>query len=220
MGKLGLRREVVQVGLDFQVGVGGSRLSVPQRQKLVIARGVLKRPDILILDEVGAVLDARTQRTIANNLLEEFTDRALIWILQRASLGKTFDYAVIMEEGKVVFREGEPASQIFLVVSGSVSLEIYAPGVGSKRILTIGPGDLLGWTPILEQTRASATARALSATRAIAINGGQILTLCVHNPSFGYEFMRQVALELAKRLSATRMQLIDVFGTDMPTVED
>lgn len=156
------------------------------------------------------------------NILEMLRDIAFLrevedeYLEQIAAMAKIVDFP----EGKLIFREGEPASEIYLIISGSVSLEVNAPGIGCKRILTIDQGDLLGWTPILEQTRLSATARALSSTRAVAIDGGQILTLCVHNPRFGYEFMRQVALELARRLSATRMQLLDVYGSQMPTVDE
>jgi CRP-like cAMP-binding protein len=135
-------------------------------------------------------------------------------------LAKTARY-VDFPEGKVIFREGEPASHIFLIVRGNVSLEIAAPGVGCRRILTVSTGELLGWSPVLGQSRLTATARALADTRAIELSGRQLLTLCEHNPRFGYEFMRRAALALAKRLNATRMQLLDVFGNQMPmTTED
>ena len=49
---------------------------------------------------------------------------------------------------------------------------------------------------------------------------GQIVTMCEHDPRFGYVFMRRAALALAKRLSATRMQLLDVFGGQMPSVAE
>ncbi|MFV1964946.1 MAG: Crp/Fnr family transcriptional regulator [Pirellulaceae bacterium] len=123
-------------------------------------------------------------------------------------------------DGKVIFREGEPASNIYLIVSGNVSLEISAAGIGSRRILTVGEGELLGWSPILEQTCLAATARALTPTQVVKISGQQVLTMCEHNPRFGYEVMRRVALALAKRLSATRMQLIDIYGNQMPDVDD
>ncbi len=120
--------------------------------------------------------------------------------------------------GRVIFREGERIAHFFLIVSGQVSLEICAPGVGCKRIHTVTDGDLLGISPVLEQTPLSATARTLSSTMAVQLNAGQILTLCEHNPRFGYEFMRRAALALSMRLSGTRLQLIDVFGSSLPTV--
>lgn len=124
---------------------------------------------------------------------------------------------VSFPEGHVVFREGGPASKLYLVVRGSVSLEVSTSGAGPKRIVTVGEGELLGWSPVLEQTRLTATARTLSPTEAIEVSGGQILTLCTHNPQFGYEFMRRAALTLAQRLTATRLQLLDVYGAELPT---
>jgi CRP-like cAMP-binding protein len=130
-----------------------------------------------------------------------------------------FARLLAMAEGQVIFREGEPTSNIYLIVRGNVSLEICAPGVGCRRILTASEGDLLGLSPVLEQVRLTSTARALTPVELIEINGGQIIAMCEHDPRFGYIFMRRFALALAMRLNATRMQLLDVFGERMPTVD-
>lgn len=117
-------------------------------------------------------------------------------------------------DGTVIFRVGDAATDIYLITRGNVSLEICAPGIGCRRILTVGQGELLGWSPLLEQPRLTATARTLSPTQAVKISGGQVLALCEHNPRFGFEFMRRAALALAKRLSAARVQLLDVYGPE------
>jgi len=127
---------------------------------------------------------------------------------------------VQFEEGEVIFREGDPATDVYLIVDGSVSLEVCAASVGCRRILTVTEGELLGWSPVLEQTRLSATARALEPTRAVRLNGKQVLAQCEHNPRFGFEFMRRAALALANRLNATRLQLLNVYGNAMPTTVD
>ena len=84
--------------------------------------------------------------------------------------------------------------------------------------MTASGGDLLGWSPVLEQTKLTATARALSPAKLVQINAAQVLTLAEHDPRFGYIFMRRAANAIAKRLVATRMQLLDVFGEHMPNV--
>ena len=104
--ELDLRAAVVGTGLEFQVGIGGSRLSAAQRQKLAIARAVLKRPDILIVSEATAVLDGATQTTITENLLAEFDGRGLIWSLHRPSLANRFDRVLVMRGGRVVEQGG------------------------------------------------------------------------------------------------------------------
>jgi CRP-like cAMP-binding protein len=120
--------------------------------------------------------------------------------------------------GTVIFREGEPAVRMYLIRTGNISLEICAPGVGCRRILTLGAGELLGWSAVLQQTHLTATARTLERTEAIELDAAQVIAMCEHAPRFGYEFMKRSALALAKRLSATRLQLLNVYGVTMPTV--
>jgi CRP-like cAMP-binding protein len=119
----------------------------------------------------------------------------------------------------VIFREGDPPTSVYVIESGRVGLEICAPGIGCRRILTAAPGDLLGWSPVLGESRLTATARALEPTTCFEFKAGQVLAACEHDAAFGYAFMRRLALEMAKRLNATRMQLMDVFGTHMPEAE-
>ncbi|MGH6914708.1 MAG: ATP-binding cassette domain-containing protein, partial [Geminicoccales bacterium] len=69
---LGLRERVVEVGLQARTGVGGSRLSLPQRQKLALARALLKQPDVLILYDATGPLDPGEQLAICEELLEGF----------------------------------------------------------------------------------------------------------------------------------------------------
>jgi CRP-like cAMP-binding protein len=122
--------------------------------------------------------------------------------------------------GTVIFRQGDAAQTVYLVSEGNVSLELCAPGVGCRRILTVAPGELLGWSPVVEQDRLTATARALTATRVVAVEGRQLLAICEQNPRFGYELVKRVALALAHRLNATRLQLLDVYGGQMAGAPD
>lgn len=66
----------------------------------------------------------------------------------------------------------------------------------------------------------TATARSLTKSQAIAMRGPQVLALCEQNPQLGYEFMKRAARALAKRLNATRLQLLDVYGTQLPAASD
>ena len=99
--KLGLYDTVVEVGLDFQVGIGGTRLSTAQRQKLAIARAVIKRPDVFILSEATSALDGASQSKVAANLISEFEGRGLIWILHRPSQASLFDHVLVMRGGRI-----------------------------------------------------------------------------------------------------------------------
>ena len=74
----------------------------------------------------------------------------------------------------------------------------------------------MAWSAMLGQAQLTATARALADTRAIEVNAGQLLAICEHNARFGYELMVRAAGVLSKRLNATRLQLVDVYGSQMP----
>jgi ABC-type multidrug transport system fused ATPase/permease subunit len=97
-----LRATVMEVGLDYQAGIAGSRLSATQRQKLAIARAVMKRPDVIILSEATVILESATQLRILDNILAEFSGRGVVWSLHRASDSKRFAHVLVMKNGRVV----------------------------------------------------------------------------------------------------------------------
>ena len=120
--------------------------------------------------------------------------------------------------GSVLFREGEHLHHICIVVEGNVAIEISGPDRRMRRIHTVGTGELLGWSPVLGPAAMTATARALTDVRVVAIDAAAILAVCEADPKFGYAFMRRVANALAARLNANRLQLLDVFGTEIPAI--
>ena len=105
---LELRHTVIDVGLDYNVGTGGSRLSLVERQKAAIARAVLKRPDLLILNEATSALDGQSQAKVTKGLIDEFAGRGMVWVLHRASLARNFDRVLVMSNGKLQ-EQGTPA---------------------------------------------------------------------------------------------------------------
>jgi putative ABC transport system ATP-binding protein len=108
LDELGLRRALIEVGLDYPVGTGGSRLSDAQRQKLAIAAALLKRPDLLALNDATAVLDGAAENLILERLKTEFAERTLVWSLARPRLAPAFDRVLVMEHGRLV-DQGPPA---------------------------------------------------------------------------------------------------------------
>ncbi|MCZ6483273.1 MAG: ABC transporter transmembrane domain-containing protein [Alphaproteobacteria bacterium] len=100
--ELGLRGEVLEVGLDYEVGIGGARLGIGQRQRLAIVRSLLKRPDLMIVNEALTALDDAVQTRILRNLIAEMKGRGLIFVSPRASLAREFGRVVVMESGKIV----------------------------------------------------------------------------------------------------------------------
>ena len=101
LDELSLRHAVIDVGLDHNVGPAGSRLSLGQRQRAAIARAVLKRPDLMILNEATAALDGQAQSKVMEGLRGEFAGRCLVWVLHRAGLARNFDRVLVMSAGKL-----------------------------------------------------------------------------------------------------------------------
>jgi putative ABC transport system ATP-binding protein len=98
----GLRGAVTAIGLQFQVGIGGKRLNASQRQKLALARALVKRPDFLVIGEATAVMDGPTQNRVMSAVLNEFENRALFWVLHRASMARQFDHVLVVSGGRLV----------------------------------------------------------------------------------------------------------------------
>src|SRR3546814_3456816 len=88
---LRLRETVIEVGLDFNVGIGGSRLNAVQRQKLALARALLKRPDLLVANEAISVLDGAGQNRLVERILDRRRGQGVIWTLQRPEQAALFD---------------------------------------------------------------------------------------------------------------------------------
>lgn len=91
-------------GMDTNVGDRGSKLSGGERQRITIARAVLKNPDILILDEATAALDAENERLVQEALYILLKGRTSIVIAHRLATIQHADEIVVMQDGKLLER--------------------------------------------------------------------------------------------------------------------
>ena len=82
----------------------GANLSGGQRQRLSIARAMLKKPDILILDEATSNLDAITERQLDKTINEYSESMTTIFIAHRLSTIKSCDQIFVMDKGKIIER--------------------------------------------------------------------------------------------------------------------
>jgi CRP-like cAMP-binding protein len=118
----------------------------------------------------------------------------------------------------LIFRQNQHLMRVFLVLEGAVGLEMPVAKNLAKRIHVLGPGELLGWSPLLGPAPMTAHARALTPVRVVALQAAEVMALCDRNPHFGFSFMRQTARALAERLNATRVELLNVAGDTLPVV--
>ncbi len=89
-------------GYDAPVERGGANLSGGQRQRLCIARTLLKKPKIVILDDSTSAVDTATETEIRRTFREKLKDSTKLIIAQRISSVKDTDFIVVMNEGKIV----------------------------------------------------------------------------------------------------------------------
>lgn len=90
------------MGYDTQVGDAGIKLSGGQRQRLAIARSIIKRPKILILDEATSAIDVRGEQIVQAALDKVSEGRTTITIAHRLSTIKKADKIVVLKKGKLV----------------------------------------------------------------------------------------------------------------------
>jgi CRP-like cAMP-binding protein len=111
---------------------------------------------------------------------------------------------------ELIFRTGEVGLALYLVEEGRVAIEVDVPGRGRKTILTVGKGEVFGWSSLFDLRPKTATAHTLAPTKALAIDTGKLRALCDADPRLGYTLTRRVLLAVSERLEATRNQLIDL----------
>ncbi len=98
-------REVVESkekGLDFMIQQGGRNLSGGQKQRLTIARALVRRPKILILDDSASALDFATDAALRKAIRENTKDMTVFMVSQRATTIKNADRILVLDDGKLV----------------------------------------------------------------------------------------------------------------------
>jgi CRP/FNR family transcriptional regulator, cyclic AMP receptor protein len=118
---------------------------------------------------------------------------------------------VVFMENDMIFKEGEKAEKFYLIREGKVALEINGRDKGIVRILTLGAGQILGWSWIISPYRWHFDAHAIEDVRAIALDGECIRAKSEKDPKLGYELLKRFTRIMEQRLNATRLQLLDVY---------
>jgi len=108
-------------GFDTNLGERGINLSGGQKQRISIARAVIKKPPILILDDSLSAVDTVTEGDILYNLKRERRKKTTIIIAHRVSALKDADFIIVLDNGKIL----EQGNHSELLKRGGVYYETY-----------------------------------------------------------------------------------------------
>ena len=135
--------------------------------------------------------------------------------LEPHHFSKMVEIATLVEllEGEILFAEGDEVDHLYFLVEGRIAIEIYIPDKGRRTILTVGPNDVFGWSSVTPFLRIrTASARASMPSKAVAFDSKALVQACEEDHDLGFHVYRRLTNIIAGRLSATRLQLIDMYA--------
>jgi len=119
---------------------------------------------------------------------------------------------VRFDSGAYIFREGTPADTFYLIREGKVNVEALVPHRKPHVVVTVGEGEILGWSWLLPPYTWRFNGRAVHNTRAIALDGKCLRNKCEQNHDLGYEILKRLVGIIEHRLDEARLQLIDIYA--------
>lgn len=115
------------------------------------------------------------------------------------------------KSGEVLLVEGGRSDELGVVVAGRLALRMLVPERGMVTILTVEPGDLYGWSAIASPQRATSTVVAIEPSELIAFDGMELRLALAEDDTLAAALYPRVLDAVSRRLSATRLQLLDLF---------
>jgi ATP-binding cassette subfamily B protein len=118
-------------GFSTILGERGITLSGGQKQRVSIARALIRKPKILILDDCLSAVDTNTEHRILENLREVMEGRTSIIISHRVSSAKLADQIIVLDEGRIV----ERGTHDSLMQAGGLYKQLYEKQLQSEETL-------------------------------------------------------------------------------------
>jgi ABC-type phosphate transport system ATPase subunit len=101
LGEMNLTTEVELAAADFTVGIGGRRIPLAARQSISLLRSIVKRPDILVINEALSAHDRETRDRIRKKLFALLPSTTIIWIDSEMPEAGTFDQTLVLRNGRI-----------------------------------------------------------------------------------------------------------------------
>lgn len=116
-----------------------------------------------------------------------------------------------LDPGVTFMREGEVTRSLTVIVRGRVALRMRVPERGAVTILTLEPGDLVGWSAIVPPYRATTSATTLEPTELAVFDAATLRDMLASDVELAAALLPRVLSAVAARVAATRDQLLDLF---------
>jgi CRP-like cAMP-binding protein len=128
-------------------------------------------------------------------------------VARLAPLGRLIRFA----EGATPVREGEACDWLGVVIDGRFALRLRPPGGEDRTILSVEPGDVVGWSSVLPSATATSTVVAVAPTTAVVFDGGRLRAALSTDCELAAAVYERLLGAVTRRLVATRLQLLDVY---------
>lgn len=116
-------------------------------------------------------------------------------------------------KGDMVQHEGDSSDALYLVESGRISIEMEMPGQGNVSILTINPGDLLGWSALVPPHVVTASSIAHVDSQLIELPRERLMAVFAEHPTIKAAIYELLAKRISVRLSESRKQMTMLLST-------
>ena len=118
---------------------------------------------------------------------------------------------VCFAENQIILADREHSSAFYFVVSGSVAIELRATRY-AVCVQALGPGQVFGWSALLDRQDTLFQVRAREQTRALRIPGDELKALCREDPQLGSELLQRTLQVVASRVRATEERFAEMCG--------
>ena len=113
---------------------------------------------------------------------------------------------------EILIREGEATPYLGILTAGRVALRLRLPGRSPVTVMTVDPGDIVGWSAVLAPYRATSTVIAVEPTLLIALDSTPLRLALESDVDLAAALYPRILRSVTRRLEGTRLQLLDLFG--------
>jgi len=118
---------------------------------------------------------------------------------------------VDFEENEIILVDGARSTSFFLLMTGSVVVELRAPRY-AVAVQVLGPGQVFGWSALLEGQDTLFQVRAREDTTALQLDGSTLKAYCLSDPTLGSELFHRILRVVAGRVKATETRFAEMCG--------